>query len=69
MASTTHHSTQTHADVTRDVLGTLSQPGKGYYILLASVSTALATPTTRPRGFSRTSRHPRPSLAGFHTRR
>src|SRR6478609_3368216 len=41
MASTTHHSTQTHAEVTRDVIGTLGTPTRGYYILLGCVSTAL----------------------------
>ena len=41
MATTMHEPTQTHGDVTRDVIGTLSAPGRGYYILLASVTAAL----------------------------
>ncbi|HEX7919138.1 MAG TPA: hypothetical protein VF454_07020, partial [Gemmatimonadales bacterium] len=41
MATTAHEPTQTHADVTRDVLGTLGTPTRGYYYLLAGVSTAL----------------------------
>ncbi len=30
MAATVHH-TQTHAEVTRDVVATLGTPGRGYY--------------------------------------
>ena len=41
MAATTQP-TQTHGDVTRDVLGTLSAPGKGYYYLLDATVAALA---------------------------
>src|SRR5438552_1164038 len=29
-----HRPTQTHAEVTRDVLGTLGTPGRGYYLAL-----------------------------------
>ena len=34
-----HVITQTHADVTRDVVGTLSKPSRGYMLLLAGAVT------------------------------
>ena len=39
MAATVHH-TQTHAEVTRDVVATLGTPGRGYTLMLAGAVTA-----------------------------
>ena len=39
VAHETHVMTQTHADVTRDVVGTLSKPSRGYMLLLAGAVT------------------------------
>ena len=39
VAQPTHGITQTHADVTRDVVGTLSKPSRGYMLLLGGAIT------------------------------